>query len=40
MIVSDCTRCVSQVAIDPSKTETSFLLLISNLRKTNVTDSE
>ena len=34
MIIRNCTRLVTEVALDPSKTETSFLLLISNLRKT------
>ncbi len=38
MIVRNRNRCVPKLAIDTSKTETSFLLLGSNLRKTNVTD--
>ncbi len=34
MIIRNCNSPLTEVAIDSSKTETSFLLLISNLRKT------
>ncbi len=34
MIIRNCTSPLTEVAIDPLKTETLFLLLISNLRKT------
>ena len=33
MIIRNCTNPLTQVAIGHSKTETSFLLLISNIRK-------
>ncbi len=34
MIVRNCTSPLTEVAIGPSKTETLFLLVISNLTKT------